>query len=218
MGGRNLTACDFPSANFPKWLSIANKEYSVFVGLFLAIELTAFSSRIFQPSLIVFKTVFTSSPHVRVILLMLRRPHGDDADARLWSALRRFSISSPRLRRFSWMALANSWWWAPAVPWCTSVARSCSEGKSGLCVALNAVVRTPREAAPLQARGHGSVSKKRVFVVAAESAPGTPRHTTYAGRGVERGREMCGPCHFHCGHDSEWYNFPVNNRYCRLAA
>jgi hypothetical protein len=40
----------------------------------------------------------------------------------------------------------------------------------------------------------------------------------YAGRGVERGREMCGPCHFHCGHDSDWYNFPVNNRYCRLAA
>jgi hypothetical protein len=40
----------------------------------------------------------------------------------------------------------------------------------------------------------------------------------YAGRGVERGREMCGPCHFHCGHNGDWYNFPINPRYCRLAA
>jgi hypothetical protein len=36
--------------------------------------------------------------------------------------------------------------------------------------------------------------------------------------GVERGREMCGPCHFHCGHNGDWYNFAVNPRYCRLAA
>jgi hypothetical protein len=31
--------------SFPKWLSIANKDNGVFVGLFLAIEFTAFSSR-----------------------------------------------------------------------------------------------------------------------------------------------------------------------------
>ena len=40
----------------------------------------------------------------------------------------------------------------------------------------------------------------------------------YAGRGEERGKEMCGACHFHCGHDGDWYNFPINPRYCRLAA
>ena len=40
----------------------------------------------------------------------------------------------------------------------------------------------------------------------------------YAGRGVEKGREMCGPCHFHCGHDRAWNNYPINPRYCRLAA
>ena len=43
------------NASFPKWLSIANKDNSVLVGLFLAIEFTAFSSWIFKPSLIVFK-------------------------------------------------------------------------------------------------------------------------------------------------------------------
>lgn len=40
----------------------------------------------------------------------------------------------------------------------------------------------------------------------------------YAGRGEERGKEMCGPCHFHCGHGGDWYNFPINPRYCRLDA
>ena len=40
----------------------------------------------------------------------------------------------------------------------------------------------------------------------------------YAGRGVEKGREMCGPCHFHCGHDRAWNNYPINPRYCRLVA
>jgi hypothetical protein len=30
------------NASFPKWLSIENKDHSVFVGLFLAIEITAF--------------------------------------------------------------------------------------------------------------------------------------------------------------------------------
>src|SRR3989442_971498 len=37
----------------------------------------------------------------------------------------------------------------------------------------------------------------------------------YAGRGVERGKEMCGPCHFWCGHDGDWQSYPVNPRYCR---
>lgn len=40
----------------------------------------------------------------------------------------------------------------------------------------------------------------------------------YAGRAAEKGREMCGPCHFHCGHGGDWYNAPINPRYCRLAA
>jgi len=41
----------------------------------------------------------------------------------------------------------------------------------------------------------------------------------YAGRGDgARGKEMCGPCHFHCGHGGDWNNFPINPRYCRLAA
>jgi hypothetical protein len=41
----------------------------------------------------------------------------------------------------------------------------------------------------------------------------------YAGRGdSSKGKEMCAPCHFHCGHNGDWYNFPVNPRYCRLAA
>jgi hypothetical protein len=40
-----------------------------------------------------------------------------------------------------------------------------------------------------------------------------------AGRGDSwKGKEMCAPCHFHCGHNGDWYNFPVNPRYCRLAA
>lgn len=40
----------------------------------------------------------------------------------------------------------------------------------------------------------------------------------YAGRGVARGKEMCGPCHFWCGHDGDWQSYPINPRYCRLAA
>lgn len=40
----------------------------------------------------------------------------------------------------------------------------------------------------------------------------------YAGRAEEKGREMCGPCHFHCGHGGDWFNAPINPRYCRLAA
>jgi|ERR1035437_7571762 hypothetical protein len=40
----------------------------------------------------------------------------------------------------------------------------------------------------------------------------------YAGRGVDRGKEMCVPCHFHCGHDGYWDNSPINPRYCRLAS
>ncbi len=40
----------------------------------------------------------------------------------------------------------------------------------------------------------------------------------YAGRGEERGKEMCGPCHLHCGHSGNWRNFPINPRYCRWAA
>ena len=39
----------------------------------------------------------------------------------------------------------------------------------------------------------------------------------YAGRGEYKGKEMCGPCHFHCGHRGDWYNFPINPRYCRVA-
>jgi hypothetical protein len=40
----------------------------------------------------------------------------------------------------------------------------------------------------------------------------------YAGRGEDRGKEMCAPCHLHCGHGGDWFNFPINPRYCRLAA
>lgn len=40
----------------------------------------------------------------------------------------------------------------------------------------------------------------------------------YAGRAVPRGREMCAPCHFHCGHNGHWNNDAVNPRSCRLAA
>jgi hypothetical protein len=40
----------------------------------------------------------------------------------------------------------------------------------------------------------------------------------YAGRGVERGKEMCGPCHLWCGHDGDWQSYPINPRYCRLTA
>jgi hypothetical protein len=38
----------------------------------------------------------------------------------------------------------------------------------------------------------------------------------YAGRGVDRGKEMCAPCHFHCGHGGHWKNRPINPRYCRF--
>jgi hypothetical protein len=38
----------------------------------------------------------------------------------------------------------------------------------------------------------------------------------YAGRGLERGREMCLPCHLHCGHGGHWKIAPTNPQYCRL--
>ncbi len=38
----------------------------------------------------------------------------------------------------------------------------------------------------------------------------------YAGRGLERGKEMCLPCHLHCGHDGNWKLGPYNPRRCRL--
>jgi hypothetical protein len=38
----------------------------------------------------------------------------------------------------------------------------------------------------------------------------------YAGRGLERGKEMCLPCHLQCGHDGNWKLGPFNPRYCRL--
>jgi hypothetical protein len=51
---------------------------------------------------------------------------------------------------------------------------------------------------------------------------GRYRHTEghhFGGRGdASKGKEMCAPCHFHCGHNGDWYNSPVNPRYCRLAA
>lgn len=37
----------------------------------------------------------------------------------------------------------------------------------------------------------------------------------YAGRAVKRGREMCAPCHLHCGHGGVW-GPPINPRFCRL--
>jgi hypothetical protein len=40
----------------------------------------------------------------------------------------------------------------------------------------------------------------------------------YAGRSVDRGKEMCAPCHFHCGHGGNWDNLPINPRKCRLAS
>ena len=40
----------------------------------------------------------------------------------------------------------------------------------------------------------------------------------YAGRGEERGKEMCRPCHLHCGHDGHWKIYPINPRFCRLPA
>jgi hypothetical protein len=40
----------------------------------------------------------------------------------------------------------------------------------------------------------------------------------YAGRAAEKGREMCVPCHFHCGHLGDWANAPINPLYCRGAA
>jgi hypothetical protein len=45
----------FPNASFPKWLSIDNKEHSVFFGLFLAIENSQFSFRTSPKILIVFQ-------------------------------------------------------------------------------------------------------------------------------------------------------------------
>ena len=37
----------------------------------------------------------------------------------------------------------------------------------------------------------------------------------YAGRAVNRGREMCAPCHLRCGHGGVWGQ-PINPRFCRL--
>ena len=31
-----------------------------------------------------------------------------------------------------------------------------------------------------------------------------------------KGREMCGTCHFVCGHGGHWQNMGTNPRYCRL--
>lgn len=31
-----------------------------------------------------------------------------------------------------------------------------------------------------------------------------------------KGREMCGTCHFICGHGGDWRNMGTNPRYCRL--
>jgi len=61
------------NASFPKWLSIANKDNSVLVGLFLAIEFTAFSSWIFKPSLILVKrcsglAMLTPPPSERLVV------------------------------------------------------------------------------------------------------------------------------------------------------
>ena len=41
----------------------------------------------------------------------------------------------------------------------------------------------------------------------------------YGGRADDsKGKEMCGPCHLHCGHSGDFHNFAVNPRYCRIAA
>ena len=38
----------------------------------------------------------------------------------------------------------------------------------------------------------------------------------YAGRAVPRGREMCGRCHFYCGHNGNWKNYAINPKGCWL--
>jgi hypothetical protein len=41
----------------------------------------------------------------------------------------------------------------------------------------------------------------------------------YGGRADNgKAKEMCKPCHLHCGHGGHWGNFASNPRYCRLAA
>ena len=37
-----------------------------------------------------------------------------------------------------------------------------------------------------------------------------------AGRAVPRGREMCGRCHFYCGHNGNWKNYAINPKGCWL--
>lgn len=40
----------------------------------------------------------------------------------------------------------------------------------------------------------------------------------YAGRADgTKGKEMCGTCHLHCGHNGHYGNAPINPRYCRVA-
>lgn len=39
----------------------------------------------------------------------------------------------------------------------------------------------------------------------------------YGGRGDgSKGKELCGPCHLHCGHGGNFRNLGINPRYCRL--
>jgi hypothetical protein len=41
----------------------------------------------------------------------------------------------------------------------------------------------------------------------------------YGGRADDgKAKEMCRPCHLHCGHSGHWGNFAINPRYCRRAA
>jgi len=40
----------------------------------------------------------------------------------------------------------------------------------------------------------------------------------YGGRADNgKAKEMCRPCHLHCGHSGHWGKFAINPRYCRLA-
>jgi hypothetical protein len=41
----------------------------------------------------------------------------------------------------------------------------------------------------------------------------------YGGRADNsKAKEMCRPCHLHCGHGGHWGNFAINPRSCRVAA
>ena len=58
--GQTLTACVFPNANFPKWLSIENREHSVFPVSFRPLKIQGLPIRLLRRLRMVFKAVFTS--------------------------------------------------------------------------------------------------------------------------------------------------------------